>query len=207
MDGNMGDVYAVANAARSPTECVMMDTFADLLVNTGLLQFGRFEQDGYPASVRLSFDLVAAYPEVLQQIVAVVRGVLTNRGSDRLLVPPSGIAMGGALSFSTGIPLIYSRGCGEEAVFDLVGAYNAGHRATLIVPIDLDITEAFLRAVTRVGIVIEGVVAVVGTGGASAYQGERVTLFELCALVSNLRDRGRIPARQAQLALDQIKRG
>ena len=202
----MGDVYAVANAARNPTEYPMMDSFADLLVNTGLLQFGRFERDGQSTAVRLSLELAATYTEVLQTIVAAVQGALSNAGSERLLVPPSGIAMGGALSFVTGIPLIYSRGCGEEAVFDLVGAYNAGHRATLIAPTDMDVTEVLLRAVSRVGIVIAGVVVVVGTGAALAYQGERVTLFELDALVANLRDRGRIPARQAQLALDQINR-
>ncbi len=203
----MGDVYAVANVARNPTEYMMIDSFADLLVNTGLLQFGRFERDGHPAAVRLSLELATAYPEVLQAIVATVQGVLSNAGCERLLVPSSGIAMGGALSFVTGTPLIYSRGCGNEAVFDLVGAYNAGHRATLIAPTDLDITESLLRAAARVGIVIAGVVVVVGTGAALAHQGERVTLFELDVLVANLRDRGRIPARQAQLALDQIKRG
>jgi hypothetical protein len=185
----------------------MIERVADTLLDTGLLQLGRFERQGKPEPLRLSLEMLSAYPDTLKLFVEAAQAVVSCETSDRILVPSSAIAFGGAISLLSERPLIYSRGYGEEPVYDLVGAYNAGHSAILISPTETDITAGLIAAVSRVGIVITCSVLLVSMYGKSHHQMVTKPLYDLDTLIMDLGSRGRVPARQAKLVLDWLRNG
>lgn len=109
-----------------------MDPLLQALIQTGLLQFGRFERDGQFQPWRLVVECLAAYPDALRLASQQLQAVAIEPLVDRLIADADSVALGVALALESDIPLIYSRGRGEAAAFDLVGAYDSGHTAKLI---------------------------------------------------------------------------
>ena len=108
----------------------------DVLFKYGLVQFGRYGvPDGGISPFRLSLELLVSYPEALQLVAAQVVAGMTADGVEveRLLCPHDALPLGTLVSVATGIPLVYSRGRGEVAVRDLVGAYDIDHPTLLLV--------------------------------------------------------------------------
>lgn len=101
------------------------------------------------------------------------------------------------MSQQTGIPLVYSRGCGESGVHDLIGSYDVGHPAILVAHTLTPQIHRLIQQAKRVGLEIASAVVLVDTG----YQPDNVTVYgvwSLAAIVSELADTQMIPAGQAE---------
>jgi orotate phosphoribosyltransferase len=119
--------------------------------------------------------------------------------------------MGVGLSLHTGIPLVYSQGRGEAAVFDLIGAYDIGHPALLITDVldEPDTLDDLIQKARRVGLEVNTVLAVIDTGRATL-SGENldiIALAQLREIVESLLEQGELPAGQGDAALKWIETG
>jgi adenine/guanine phosphoribosyltransferase-like PRPP-binding protein len=134
----------------------------------GLVLFGDFaDADGGRKRYSLRFDLLASYPHILSTLADAIAPSIGATYS-RLLCPFDALPLGTALALRTGIPLVYSRGRGESAVVDFVGAYDIGHRALLIVnAVEVESSNALAGMITRaagVGLDVVGVQAILRVG-------------------------------------------
>ncbi|MEL6269041.1 MAG: hypothetical protein AAFU54_21865 [Chloroflexota bacterium] len=115
-----------------------MKSFEELLVEYGLVQFGRFaDGDGEFVPFKLNLDWMVSYPDVLAAAALEVRRhfLLFERSIhefERILCPLDTLPIATLVSTQTGIPLVYSRGTGESTVKDLVGAYDINHPTLLL---------------------------------------------------------------------------
>jgi hypothetical protein len=105
---------------------------AESLLRDGLLELGVFQQGDGLEAWRWRLDLLPAYPDVLAQLAEAASERLKGWQIDRLACTPDALPWGAVMAVKTGIPLIYSRGRGETPLYDLVGAYDVGHRACLL---------------------------------------------------------------------------
>ena len=138
---------------------------AKQLLETGILQFGLFVENSTEYPYRLRLEMLSAYPELLQNVL--YRGIQALTGVkpfDRLVAHSEAIPLATALSLNTGASLVYSRGRGEIAVHDLVGAYDVGHPACLIVNTITPDIQSFLSDAMRVGLEIHTILEIVSTG-------------------------------------------
>lgn len=138
------------------------DKLLAMLLENGLLQFGRFERDGQVAPVLLNLELLPSYPETLHYIAEQAAQKI-GRGFERIVCIADSLSLGTAISLKTNIPLVYSRGKGELPVYDLVGAYDVGHPAILVMNTLQSATEIqyFVARAKQVGLHIQQVFAVI----------------------------------------------
>jgi hypothetical protein len=123
------------------------------------------------------------------------------KGIERLLCISQAVPLGVALSIRTGIPLVYSQGSNQPGVFDLVGAYDVGHPAALVVNSwqSDEIVLNLIDKAQRVGLEIEIVLAIVNLHGYEpADQLTVISLFNLTDVVGQLVEDKRLPMGQAQ---------
>ena len=157
------------------------------LLETGILQFGLFVEKDTAYPYRLRLEMLSAYPQLLQTVA--YRGVqtlATMTPFDRLVSHADAIPLATALSLNTGISLVYSRGRGEIAVHDLVGAYDVGHPSCLLVNTLTPETQQFLIGAQRVGLEIHSVLELVATG--ETLEGiDQYSIYTIQALVHELR--------------------
>lgn len=170
---------------------------AKQLLDTGILQFGLFVEDDKESAYRLRLEMLSAYPQLLQNVV--YRGVQSLTGIspiDRLVSHADVIPISTALSLQIGISLVYSRGRGEAAVHDLVGAYDVGHPACLVInTITPDIPQ-FLADAKKVGLDIHTILEIVSQG--QIVEGvEQRSIYTMTALVHELRQNNLITAHLA----------
>ncbi|NWF71335.1 MAG: hypothetical protein HXY40_19820 [Chloroflexi bacterium] len=138
-----------------------------MMLDGGLLQFGRFEKQGEIVPLVLALDLLPAYPEILRALID-EGAKLVGGWPERLLCTADAVPFAVGLSLQIGIPLVYSRGHPEQPVHDLVGAYDVGH-PTLLITQTLAPTaklEQFINQAKKVGLDVQGVLAITD-GGAS----------------------------------------
>jgi len=165
---------------------------AQELLDTGILQFGLFVEDEQEKPYRLRLELLSAYPPFMQQIVYRTVQALPMKMFDRLVSHSDCVPLASAVSLHTGIPLVYSRGRGEGAVHDLVGAYDVGHPACLIVNTWDKSLSDFLANCRRVGLEIHSIVEIIGRG--SSVEGiELHTVYTLKAILQQLQQDKLIP--------------
>lgn len=105
-----------------------MNSFIKMLIDAGMIQFGSFGPDRNPIS--LNFHLLPSYPEVLQAAIQHMQPLIGD--VNRLLCFADAMPVAVGLSLHTSIPVVYSRGEGEAAVYDFVGAYDIGHPVALV---------------------------------------------------------------------------
>jgi hypothetical protein len=135
---------------------------AKQLLETGILQFGLFVENGKEYPYRLRLEMLSAYPELLQNIAyRGVQSLAAVNPFDRLVAHADAIPLATAISLNTGISLVYSRGRGESSVFDLVGAYDVGHPACLVVNTITPDIKQFLSEAQRVGLDIHTILELV----------------------------------------------
>lgn len=178
----------------------MHDKFIEMLLENGLVQFGRFERDGQFAPILLNLELLPSYPETLRYIVE--QAALKIDGDiERLVCTADSLALGIGISLQTQIPLVYSRGKGELPVHDLVGAYDVGHPAVLVMNFMQDTADVdhFVAQALKVGLHINHVFAVlVNENLYSNDAGYRVSsLLPLLELIQNLVQQGHVSQGQA----------
>lgn len=182
---------------------------ADLLLDTGMLQFGLFRQGEEFVPFRFSLGYLPAYPQALSTLASAASALIADMEVDRLVAVPDALPFGVALSLQTGCSLAYSRGKGEEAAFDLVGAYNAGHRAVLLTNV-LHRYEPLLPLVAdthRVGLDVRTVLALVDLGlEESPANLEACSVLRLPEGIPDLVSRGRLPDKQADAVLNWLER-
>lgn len=142
-----------------------MRAFVHLLLETGLLQFGRFQQDAGFVPFRSGFEQLPAYPDVLKMTAREIAGLI-NISPDRILVPAEALPLGVAVSLHSDIPLVYSRGQGESPAHDLVGAYNSGHTTVVLLNFleTWNSIDLLRQNVQHVGLILRAVIALVDLG-------------------------------------------
>ncbi len=131
------------------------------LLEAGLLQPGIFEKDA-DALWHWRLDMLPSYPELLAMVSASITEMIQDMPIDRLVCSPAALPLGILVSAETQLPLVYSRGQGETPVYDLVGAYDIGHPACLLVykTSEPDI-ESIIRSGQSVGLNVLSVMALV----------------------------------------------
>jgi hypothetical protein len=176
---------------------------ASALIETGILQFGFFADGEATKLYRLSLHTLPAYPQLMQQLIYLAVQALPEGHFDRLVAHSDAIPLGTVLALHTGIPLVYSRGKGEGAALDLVGAYDVGHPALLVVnSIRPDISHLIAQC-RGVGLEIESILELVSLGGQiEGIPGYCMT--SLKALIYDLKQKSLIPEKQAEAVLSRL---
>lgn len=171
---------------------------ADLLLNAGLLQFGRFATDGGWKPFQLNLEMLPSYPYILKQLVDM--SIPLVQPVDHLVCPLSALPFGIALSQQTSIPLVYGHG---EAI---VGAYDIGHPALLIAN-DLSEKaelERLIICARHVGLEINHVLIIVNEGWASLGGVEVEALLDLPSVIQSLLQEKRLPVGHGRVVLEWI---
>jgi hypothetical protein len=140
---------------------VIAGNLIDQFMETGLLMFGDFAAREGRMPFLARFELLASYPDVLDVCVHAAAPLAAAQQPSRLLCAADALPFGVALALQTGIPLVFSRGGEKAAVDDLVGAYDIGHKSTLIVNVvDKRTPElSWVSAARRVGVETVGIIA------------------------------------------------
>lgn len=185
----------------------MTTQISRLLLEAGLLQFGRFNTAHAPTPFLLSLEMLPSYPHVLRTVVGVARPLLSPFRVDHLLCTLDAIPFGVGLSLETNIPLIYSRGLSESPARALAGAYDIGHPAILVTNIlsDFKSLSQIVSDARRVGLEAHAVLAIVDLGITSLLQDMQVvSLVRLPDLVAHLALTDQLPPDQGRAILSWI---
>jgi orotate phosphoribosyltransferase len=201
MGDSLGDVFGMAYIERNEKQRsdFLMKELIDGILRAGLLQFGLFDNVPY----KFNFDLLPAYPNILREICIQIQELLKNRSYDRILCDAESVPLGVGVSLQTGVSLAYSRGKGESPVFDLVGAYDVGHPAILLLNI-WDGNGSALELINnarRVGLEIQTIVAIFSLQTTISESIEVLSLLNLIDTVKGLADYQHLPVGQAQAVM------
>lgn len=183
--------------------------FANRLLDTGLLQFGQFVEANNVLPVRFCPEYLPAYPDFLAQLASMTLLHVNPTEVDHLLATPDSTPLGVACSLASHLSLAYSRGRGEAPVYDLVGSYNSGHQAALLVNVldDVDKLEAFIRKARGVGLETRVIVTLLNLSSDNQIAGIPVqSVFRLEDIVQELVAMNRLPNRHAQLVLEWLEK-
>lgn len=179
-----------------------------LLVETGLLQFGRFQDGKGTRPFLLSLDYLPAYPHVLKAVAQTAQQYLKTMSIHRLVATADAIPFGVAVSLQTDISLVYSRGTNQEAVHDLAGAYNIGHAALLLTNVleDTQLLIPFITSAQHVGLEIHTLVTVLDISTTTPLPGIQIrSILSLPAVVQELTEQKFLPAGQGEAVLAWIE--
>lgn len=177
-----------------------MNELETLLLETGTVQFGRFGPDNRPYHENLS--LLPSYPELMHELSEVAAQEIESIGQiDRLVSTIDSLPIATAISLATHIPLVYSLGTDQPGVRDLVGAYDVGHPACLILN-QLGNTSnsdahRLVEKASHVGLDIQHVLVLLDAGFSNP--GNQIAVHALVKLhdyVETLRAHGLLPEGQ-----------
>lgn len=184
----------------------MTKRYGQMLLEAGLIQFGRF--DGGNISLKLTLELLPSYPYVLQALADGISRLIstTSMPVERIVCTSDAFALGVAVSLKMGLPLVYSRGREQSPVYDLAGAYDVGHPAALLTStIDLHSNgdlEHFRHRAATVGLNIIKTVGIVSFNVAKEYDSH--TLINIPELVESLRVNGQFSREVADYILGRL---
>jgi hypothetical protein len=182
-----------------------MNPLAQRLLDAGLIQFGWFQHPSAMLPFALSLEMLASYPDILDQAAREAQAAISTLQVTRLLCTPDAIPFGAAVSLRTGIPLVYSRGAGEAPVFDLIGAYDIGH-STLLLTNSLgwsDSPSGLVNGARRVGLEVHTAITILQTRP----ELEDFAVLPLLRLIDMVRDLEAdelLPERHAEAVLQSI---
>lgn len=162
------------------------------LLHDGLVQFGTF--DGAP--YLLNTGLLPSYPAALASLAERAAPLIERSAPvDRLVCTADAWPIGMALSLRSNLPLVYSLGTDAAGVHDLIGAYDMGHPACLLVNVwDGDAALAgLIDKARRVGLMIGAVVALFGWAERPLDGAAVHVLVDLPQMARVLADAGEIP--------------
>ena len=186
----------------------MHDKLLSMFLENGLLQFGRFERDGEFVPLLLNLELLPSYPETLHYVVEQAAASIISP-VERLVCTSDSVPLGVGVSLQTQTPLIYSRGKGEAPVHDLVGAYDVGHPAALLMnmlPPAVDLAH-FVAQAQKVGLHIQSVFALVGDDAPADTPYKVNVLMSIDAMMDALEQGGQVAQGQAQTVRAWMKKG
>ena len=174
-----------------------MTSLATLLLETGLLQFGRFHEQGVIKPYYLHLDLLPSYPDVLSQIT---EQALPFVGKvDHILSAADALPFGVSLSLKTQIPLVYARGTQAATVHELAGAYDIGHPALLLANTLAPPLFDLAQQAHVVGLETRTILVIVDEGLYSTSNILTKSLLTLPDMIPELAEAGHLPAGQAQV--------
>lgn len=166
------------------------------LADIGAIQFGQFEtpdQSGTFAPIAINLRLLPSYPSLLRALATDLVPVVKIEGLTRLLVMPSAVPIGTAVSLATELPLLYPSG-GNPGVIE--GAYDFNVPTVLLTDVLTDgIAEStMIQRVKGLGLDVEVVVAVLDMGFEleastfkfTAWRDVRAVLGELTTLTPSM---------------------
>lgn len=187
----------------------LTQAFEQQLLDTGLIQFGRFHVKDHHVPFRCNFEMLPSYPELLDTLAhVVVSAFVTMPAIERLVCTADALPLGMAISLMTKIPLVYSRGLNTSAVHDLVGAYDVGHPTALITNlIDRDSDQdlaLFKRRAESVGLHIVQTIGMFSSEHET--DDEIAVLINARVLVLSLRQGGMLTAEVADQVLAWFNR-
>ena len=176
---------------------------AQLLVDSGILQFGVFVENGKRVPYQLHLEMIPAYSELFTLVVNMVVQNLRDKSFDRLIAHSDCSVIGGAIAHQAGVSLVYSRSGLVSPVYDLVGAYDVGHPACLLVNTIPDNIETFIAGCRQVGLETHSVVALVAEQEAT--QNIPVTsVFSLESILTELYEMGEVTDPQYQAVSEHL---
>lgn len=177
--------------------------FEDLLIEYGLVQFGRFaDENGDFAPFKLHLDWIPSYPDVLEAAAFEVQKHFRVHGKsihqfERILCPVDALPVAALVSAETGIPVVYSRGFGEPIVHDLVGAYDINHPTLLLTnahPSPGVSFEKLRQSADRVGLRVAFTLSLVHIGfGNNIHGGQSGSVADIYWLAYTAAGQGYIP--------------
>jgi hypothetical protein len=185
----------------------MSVTKSERLLDTGVIQFGYFVVDQKSVPVRFCPEYLPAHPELLAELGKLANQVFNVSEVDHLITTADSLPLGLVCSLQTNLSLVYSRGKGEAAVYDLVGSYNSGHKCTLLLNnIDDAYTiERFISSSRSVGLEVLMIVVLLEMRPLNELAGIPVrSIFRLADVVQELVAAGRLSLGQSQAVVNWI---
>ena len=186
----------------------MNGTLAERLLDTGILQFGYFVNQNVVSPVRFCPEYLPAYPQLLAEIGQLAQLQFNTSEVDHLIVTSDSVPLGLVCSLQTDLSLVYSRGRGEAAVYDLVGSYNSGHLTAFLINYldDTGKIEEFFANARHVGLEIKTIVTLLEIRTINQVAGIPVhSVSQLLGIVQELLSVGRLSQGQAQAVLNWVQ--
>jgi hypothetical protein len=128
---------------------------------------------------------------------------------DRLVSTSDSLPIAIALSLRTGIPVVYSWGDNQAPTHDLIGAYDIGHPALLVVNTlgDIDRIESLVSRAQRVGLEINHILSVIDFEQIEFILGLQVqSLINMTQAVDYLAGSKQLPDGHVQWVLSWLNR-
>lgn len=182
-----------------------MDTLIEQFWRAGLIQFGRFEDVPF----KIQFELLPSYPDIWSNLLDRLMKLADITQYERLLAPADSLPLGTVLSYSTNIPLVYSKGTVREGVYDLLGAYDVGHPALFVANVWAggDKTyPALIQKAGRVGLELDKALVIMTYGENHSSNMPIHTLFRFEDVVMMLYFAHKLPMGQVDAVLEWIAR-
>lgn len=184
----------------------MLDPVIAEMVQTGILQFGQFKSNDGIIPFRFCAEYLPAYPQLLQALTERIAEQIAEFKIDRLVSVEDSLVFGVACAIRTEISLAYAKDGGAFPVQNLVGAYDSGHRAALLLN-EFDCTVAlttFIADAHKVGLEITDIVAILAVGEVKTAGIPLYPLFRLEDVLIQLSQSGQLSTQQAQVVLSWI---
>jgi len=178
-----------------------MDALIEQFWGAGLIQFGRFDEDGVP--FKIVFDLLPSYPDIWSNVLERLILLADVNRYERLLASSEALPLGTLLSFLANVPLVYSRGTGREGVYDLLGAYDVGHPALFVANTWQNSHEGLIHKAKKVGLEIHTAWVLMTTGKVTANMPNLTihSLFRLEDVMLDLHTAKKLPTGQVDAVL------
>lgn len=179
----------------------MLDSLITAMLQTGILQFGQFMSNGELSPFRFCAEYLPAYPQLLRQIADKTANKLLEFKIDRIVTVEESLPFGVACAIQTGLSLAYAKSGGAFPVQNLVGAYDSGHRAALLIN-DFDSAPSlttFIADAHKVGLEINAIIAIMNIGDQKTAGITINSLFRLEDAVTQLSEVAELSTHQAQV--------
>ena len=178
----------------------MSNSLLSDMVQAGVLEFGQFKVGRQILPFRFSAEYLPAYPNLLSKLAGQAAGRFNPLQPDRLVAPEESLPFGTACAIQSGISLAYTKTGGAFPVQNLIGAYDSGHKAALLLN-EFDNRRSYTQFITdarKVGLGITAVVTILAINEAETGSIPVLSLFQLSELISELTGEGHLSEYQAE---------
>lgn len=169
-----------------------MRELLQLVLDTGLLQFGSFSGSPY----KWHLEYLPSYPDVLKVLAGQAAEIVQT--VDHMVCPASALPLATAISLRTNIPLVYGAEGASTSTPALIGAYDIGHPAALVVNdlADASGSNDCIDYAALVGLEIKQVITLVGFRDRTRPDMRIDSVFEMQAVIGALRSENLLTACQ-----------
>ncbi|GAB1420178.1 hypothetical protein MASR2M15_02610 [Anaerolineales bacterium] len=139
------------------------------LVECGIIQFGHFQAEVYP-SIKTQFNLLSSYPELLERLSQQLKEKV-DPDTDKLVAAQDVLPLGFSVGSMLKRPLIYQLPLYGQWSKDLIGAYDVGHKSSLILGMNNHLTGNLIKGCEMVGLDITEVLCILDDGKSQLPEG------------------------------------